>query len=32
VVFGGNEIDVEFEVNWCFNPMFVVVLDAFSCW
>jgi hypothetical protein len=29
VVFGENELDDEFEVNWCYDLMFVVVLNAF---
>jgi hypothetical protein len=27
-VFGENELGDEFEVNWCYNLMFVVVLNA----
>jgi len=26
-----NELDDDFEMNWCFNSMFVVVLNAFGC-
>jgi len=29
VVFSKNELDDEFEVNWCYDLMFVVVLNAF---
>jgi len=31
VVFGENELDDDFEMNWCFNSMYVVVLNAFIC-
>lgn len=27
--FGGNELDDEFEVNWCYDSKFVVVFNAF---
>jgi len=26
-----NELYDDFEMNWCFNPMFVVDLNAFLC-
>jgi len=29
--FGENELDDEFEVNWCCDLMSVVVLKAFWC-
>jgi len=29
VIFGENEHSEEFEVNWCYDSMFVVVLNAF---
>jgi len=29
VVFGENELNDEFEVNRCYDSMFVVVLNAF---
>jgi len=31
VVFGENELDDDFEMNWCYNLMFVVDLSAFLC-
>ena len=31
VVFGENELDDDFEMNWCYNMMFVVDLSAFLC-
>ena len=31
VVFCENELDDEFEVNWCYDSMFVVCLNAFWC-
>jgi len=31
VVFSENELDDDFEKNWCFNMMFVVVLNTFLC-
>jgi len=27
--FGENELDDKFEVNWCYDSMFVVVLNVF---
>jgi len=29
VIFGENELDDDFEMNWCYNLMFVVVLNVF---
>jgi len=29
VVFGENELHDDFEVNWCYDSMFVVVLNVF---
>jgi len=29
VVVGENELDDDFKMNWYYNPMFVVVLNAF---
>jgi len=29
VVFGENELDDDFEMNWCYNLMFVVALNVF---
>ena len=31
MVFSENELDDDFEKNWCFNMMFVVVLNTFLC-
>jgi len=31
VVISENELGDEFEMNWCFNPMFVVVFNVFLC-
>jgi len=31
VVFGENELNDEFEVNRCYDSMFVVVFNAFWC-
>jgi len=31
VVFGENELHDDFEVNWCYDSMFVVVLNVFWC-
>jgi len=31
VVFGENELDDDFEMNWCYNQMFVVDLSVFLC-
>jgi len=31
LVFGENELDDDFEMNWCYNVLFVVALNAFLC-
>jgi hypothetical protein len=31
VVLGGNELDEDFEMNWCYNSIFVVDLNVFFC-